>query len=116
MLALNEALQKAGESALVRFSRVKYSQSGAISGLLTEKSRAEDLLKARKNILIRAAKMVDAAVIGAETLEHWHCLKVHGMSLDRYLGKGRMEIFRREVESSTGVQLKTIPRWLILLE
>lgn len=113
MLALNEALQKAGEPTVVQFCRVKYSQSGAISGLLTEKARAEDLLNARKNILIRAAKMVDAAVISAETLEYWQRLKVHGMPLDRYLGEGRMEIFKREVKSSTGVQLKTVPRWLI---
>lgn len=110
MLALNEALQKVGESALIRFSRVKYSQSGAISALLTEKANAEALLKSRKNILIRAAKMINAAVVGAETLEHWQRLKVHGMPLDRYLGEERMEIFRREVESSTGVQLKTMPR------
>lgn len=35
------------------------------------------------------------------------------MSLERYLGEGKMELFRREVESSTGIQLKTTPRWLI---
>lgn len=70
ILALNEALQKAGDLTLVRFCRAKYSQSGAISGLLIEKARAEDLLNVRKNILIRAAKMVDVTVIGAETLEY----------------------------------------------
>ena len=63
----------------------------------------------RKNILIRATKMVNAAVIG-EALEHWHRLKVHGMPLERYLGEGKMELFRKEVELSTGIQLKTIPR------
>ena len=113
MLALNEALQKAGEPASVRFSRVGYSQSGAISALLTEKADATELLKIRTNVLIRAAKMVDQAVIGAETLERWHRLKVHGMPLERYLGEGKMELFKREVESSTGIQLKTTPRWLI---
>ncbi len=35
------------------------------------------------------------------------------MPLERYLGEGKMELFRREVESSTGIQLKTSPRWLI---
>ncbi len=113
MLALNEALQKAGEPATVRFSRIGYSQSGAISTLLTEKADAKELLETRRNILIRVAKTVDAAVIGAEALEHWQRLKVHGMPLGRYLGEGKMELLRREVESSTGVQLKTTPRWLI---
>ncbi len=35
------------------------------------------------------------------------------MSLDRYLGSGKLELLKREVESSTGIQLKTMPRWLI---
>ena len=51
-------------------------------------------------------------MIGAET-EHWYRLKVHGMPLERYLGEGKMELFEQEVESSTGIQLKTTPRWLI---
>lgn len=44
MLALNEALQKAGEPASIRFSGVRYSRSGAISALLTEKANAIELL------------------------------------------------------------------------
>lgn len=71
------------------------------------------LLPLRSNILIRAAKAVDGVVTGVEVLEQWHCLKVHGMSLDRYLGPGSVELLKREVESSTGILLKTIPRWLI---
>ena len=35
------------------------------------------------------------------------------MSLDRYLGDGKMELLRREAESSTRIQLKTLPPWLI---
>ena len=50
---------------------------------------------------------------GLEILEHWQRLKVHGMSLERYMGEGKMELLKREVESSTGIELKTIPRWLI---
>ena len=48
-----------------------------------------------------------------EALERWHRLKVHGMSLERYLGEGKMELVKREIESSTGIRLKTTPRWLI---
>lgn len=70
MLALNNALQKAGEPVSIRFSRVIYSQSGAISALLTEKADAVELLKMHTNVLVRAAKTVDGAVIGAEALEH----------------------------------------------
>ena len=109
ILVLNESLQKAGIPAYIRFSRVRYSQPGAISALLTEKSSAEDLVKDHSNMLIRAAKSVDKKVIGIEALERWQRLKVHGMSLARYLGEGKMELLCREIESSTGIQLKTLP-------
>ena len=71
MLALNEALQKAGEPTSICFSRVSYSQSGAISAFLTKKGDASEILKTRTNILIQTAKTVDRVVVGAETLEHW---------------------------------------------
>ena len=71
MLILNESLQKAGIPAYTRFSRVGYSQSGAISALLTEKSNAENLVRDHSNMLIRAAKSVEKKVIGIEALERW---------------------------------------------
>ncbi len=46
---------------------------------------------------------MDSAVVGVEVLEHWQRLKVHGMSLERYLGGGKIEVLKREVESSTGI-------------
>lgn len=113
MLALNEALQKAGEAQDIRFSRVRYAPSGAISALLTEKADAGLLVPRWSNLLIRAAKSVDTLVVGVEILEHWQRLKVHGMPLERYLGDGKMDLLKREVESSTGIQLKTVPRWLV---
>lgn len=113
MLVLNESLQKAGVPAYMRFSRVGYSQSGAISALLTERSNAEDLIRHHSNTLIRAAKSIDEGVIGVEALERWHRLKVHGMPLMRYLGEGRMEVLSWKIESSTGIKLKATPRWLI---
>ena len=113
MLALNEALQKAEIETKVRFSRVKYAPLGSISVLLTEKADATMLIPSRSNLLIRAAKSVDEAVVGVEVLEQWQRLKVHGMPLERYLGPGKMELLQREVESSTGILLKAIPHWLI---
>ncbi len=106
MLVLNERVNL---PAYVRFSKVGYSQSGAISGLLTEKSNAEDLIRNYLTVLIRAAKSVDERVIEVEALERWYRLK----PLTRYLGEGKMELHYREIESSTGIRLKTTPRWLI---
>lgn len=77
-----------------RFSRVRYAPSGAISALLTEKANAGLLIPRLSNLLIRAAKTVDSAVIGVEILEHWQRLKVHGMSLEIYLGDRKMELLK----------------------
>ena len=51
--------------------------------------------------------------MGIEILEHWQRFKVHGMPLERYLGEGKMELLKIEVESAMGIQLKTMPQWLI---
>lgn len=113
MLVLNEALQKAGEPAKVQFGRIGYSQSGTISALLTEKADAKELLEMRRNILIQAAKTVDVAVIEAEALEHWQWLKMHGIPIGKYLSERKMELLKKKVKPSTGIQLKTTPCWLI---
>lgn len=98
MLTLNESLQKAGIPVNTRFSRVGYLHSAAISALLTEKPSAEILVRDHYNMLIGAAKSIYEKVIGIEALERWQRLKVHGMSLARYLGDEKMELPRREIE------------------
>lgn len=113
MLALNEALQKAGVESKVRFSRLQYAPSGSVSALLTEKTDATMILPQRSNLLIRAAKTIDDVVVGVEILEQWQRLKVHGMSFKRYLEPGKLELLKKEVESLTGIPLKTMPCWLI---
>lgn len=110
MLALNEAFQKIDKSISICFSRVSYSQSRAISALLIKKRAATELLKTCTNIFIRVAKTVDRAVIGVEALEYWQCLKVYGMLLRKYLSKRKIELLKREVESSTEIKLKMVPQ------
>lgn len=97
-----------GKPISICFSQVSYSQSGTISALFTEKEDTTKLLKIHTNILIQAAKMIDRAVIGIEALEHWQSLKTYGTPLQRYQGKGRIELLKREVESSIRIKLKTV--------
>lgn len=59
-------------------------------------------------------KSVDSAVVGVEILKHWQQLKIYGMLLKSYLGEGKMELLKREIELSTGIQLKTFSHWLII--
>ena len=113
MLALNEILPKAGEGLDTWFTWIKYAPSGEISALLTEKANVGLLISRLSNLLIRAAKTVDPAVVEVEMLEHWQQLKVNEMPLERYLSEGKIKLLKQKVESSMGIQLKTLPRWLI---
>ncbi len=59
------------------------------------------------------SKTVNEVVIGAEALENGQRLKVHGIPLGRYSDEGKMELWKRMVELSTRIQLKTTPCWVI---
>ena len=72
MLVLNEALARAGEGVDIRFSRVRYSPSGAVSALLTEKANTGLVIPRLSNALIRDAKTVDADIVG---VVYVHCDK-----------------------------------------
>lgn len=112
-LALYEVPEKTEEGSNLRFFLLKYSPFGATSTLLNEKTNVGLLISWKSNLLIRAVKSLDSEVIVVEVLKHWQRLKVHGMSLEKYLEEERMELFGKKIEWATGIQLSTIPCWLI---
>ena len=71
------------------------------------------LLFQQSNLLIQAVKTIDNAVIKIEVFKLWQCLKVHDMSLNRYLGPEKIGLLKREGEFSTGILLKATPHKLI---
>lgn len=91
---------------MVRFNRVGYSPSKVILALFTKKSNVVELIKTHSSILIQFAKIGNQAVISIEPLERWYYLKVNRISLERYLGIRKMELFKSEIESSTRIRLK----------
>lgn len=90
-----------------------YSQSRVIFALITEKANTENLVINHFNILIRAAKSIDEKVIRLEVLEHLQSLKMYKISLIRYLGKGKMELFWQEIKLSIRIYLKILSCELI---
>ena len=62
-------LQKTEILVYVRFNKVCYSQSDAISGLPIERFNMEDLIKNYLNILIWTIKSMNKKVIGVEAFE-----------------------------------------------
>lgn len=70
MLVLNEGLAKAGEGVDIRFSQVRYSLSGAVSALLTNKPNARSLIPQLLNVLIWAAQTINTTIVEVEVLKH----------------------------------------------
>lgn len=58
-------------------------------------------------------KTVDSTIVRVEIIEYWQRLKVYRISLERYLNKRSMELFKHEVVFLTGIQLKVLFNWLM---
>lgn len=78
ILALNEVLQGAGKGLKTRFCWVRYSPSGEVSALLTEKANAGSLIPQLSNVLIWATKAVDAIIIEWKYQNTGNALKCMG--------------------------------------
>lgn len=103
MLTLNGVLEKVEESLKTRFWWVKYLLSRAVSAFFIKKSNTGSVIYQFSNILIQVAIIIDQAIIKVEILEHLHRLKMHRMSLKKYLDKKSMEVLKCEVKSSTSI-------------
>lgn len=111
MLAINKALTQHGVDTTIRLAGLRYTRKGHLSGITVEHSRAEDLIE-HAAIVIAAAGSLDPGVIEMEKTEKWRKMRVHGVSLDRYLSEGGLETAREEIESTTGELLPYAPRWI----
>lgn len=108
ILALNKMLQKAEEE--MQLCKVGYLSSEAVSAFLTKKSNTELIVPRLLNIFIQATKMVDQVIVRVKILKQWQCLKVHSMSLKKYLDKRIIELLKYKIKFSTGIKLKSLPQ------
>lgn len=113
ILVLNKILQQTNVQAYIRFIKVGYSQSGAISRLLKKKSNAEELMGEYSTRLIKAAKFVDKKVVWVKKLEQLYKLNVYKMPLMLYLGERKIKLLCWEIKLFTTIKLKTMPQRLI---
>ena len=68
-----------------------------------------------RDTILRAARTVDPAIVNITANETWKRLKIHGVPLERYLGKGTFGLnkLRAEIESENeGVEIPMEMRWL----
>jgi len=112
---VNRALFEAKVPYFVRIQGVTKNTRGCLSTITTPAATAEMLIRYRE-IVIKAAKKVDAGIVDIETNELWERVKMHGVNFDRYLGKktgGGLEKLRQELQAENeGVVLPLAINWI----
>jgi len=112
---VNRALFEAKVPHFVRIQGVTKNTRGCLSTITTPAAMAEMLIRYRE-IVIKAARKVDAGIVDIETNELWERVKMHGLNFDRYLGKktgGGLEKLRQELQAENkGVVLPLAINWI----
>jgi len=112
---VNRALFEAKVPHYVRIQGVTKNTRGCLSTITTPGATAEMLIRYRE-IVIKAARKVDAGIVDIETNELWERVKMHGVNFDRYLGKktgGGLEKLRQELQAENeGVVLPLAINWI----
>jgi len=114
-LEVNRALFEAKVPHFVRIQGVTKNTRGCLSTITTPAATAEMLIRYRE-IVIKAARKVDAGIVDIETVELWEKVKMHGVNFDRYLGKktgGGLEKLRQELQAENeGAVLPLAINWI----
>jgi len=112
---VNRALFEAKVRYFVRIQGVTKNTRGCLSTITTPTATAEMLIRYRE-IVIKAARKVDAGIVDIKTNELWERVKMHGVNFDRYLGKktgGGLEKLRQELQAENeGVVLPLAINWI----
>ena len=112
---VNRALFEGKVSHFVRIQGGTKNTRGCLSTITTPGATAEMLIKYRE-IVIKAARKVDAGIVDIKTNELWERVKMHGVNFDRYLGKktgGGQEKLRSELQAENeGVVLPLAISWI----
>jgi len=112
---VNRPLFEAKVPHFIRIQGVTRNTRGCLTPITTPGATAEMLIRNRE-IVIRAARKVDAGIVDIETNELWERVKMHGINFDRYLGKktaGGLEKLRPELQAQNeGVVLPLTINWI----
>jgi len=112
---VNRALSEAKGHHFVRIQGVTKNTRGCLSTITTPAATAEMLIRYRE-IVSKAARKVDPGIVDIETNELWERVKMHGVKLNRYLGKktgGGPEKLRQELQGENeGVVLPIAINWI----
>jgi hypothetical protein len=114
LLALNKAMKEWGLPDHIRLIKLGYSETGTLSGLLTDKATADMLIPYYSDALIKVAIQYNINITGISQAEEWYKLRVHRVYLARYLDNPEgLKLAKEEIEATQGLNMPLIPQWLI---
>ena len=112
--SVNRALHREGISN-VGVGRIRCTDSRRLLGVTTSTSTLQDLLEHRDTVP-RAARLVNSCITGLIPQQRWKWIRIHNISLTRYMGKARdggLVKLREEFEAENGgVHILAEIRWL----
>ena len=111
--AINRALHK-GAIHDASIERLRCTETGRFLGITSPTSTLQGLLQHR-DLMLRAARMVFDAFSDVMPQQKWRWVKIHNISLVRYMGKtaGGLHLLREELEAeNSGVSIPADIRWL----
>jgi hypothetical protein len=98
---VNRVLFEAKVPHFVCIKGVTKNIYGCLSTIMTPGAIADILIK-YSEIVVKAARKVDAGIVDIVTNKLWEKVKMHGVNFDRYLGKktgGGLEKLRQELQA-----------------
>jgi len=114
VLAINRPLFHQQAPAHIRIMNARRNYNGAITAITHQNATAEMALHYR-DIIITAARTVDKGVIDVEENESWERLKIHGVPVVWYMGKGTegLQKMREEFKAENeGIVIPAQVWWL----
>jgi hypothetical protein len=68
------------------------------------------MLESAKEEIFKAVKKLDSSISSLRAAEQWYLIRVHTVSLERYLNSTEIEILRDEIETINALNLPSLPR------
>jgi hypothetical protein len=114
--AVNIGIYLKGAPNFHRLTATTRNTKGTITATTASTVDAQTLINHYRHEIIDAARKVDNAILDVQVLETWVKLKVHGISLNRFMGKGTHSgIHKLPLEiaaENNGIQALAGVRWL----
>ena len=111
---VNRALHRKGSSS-VRVERIRCTDTGRTLSVTTPTSTLQDLLEHR-DMVLQAARVIDSSIRDVVPQQKWKWIRIHNISLTRYMGKARdggLIKLREELEAeNSGMHIQAEIRWL----